>query len=114
MEEAGYPIPRYPWIMATVLMQHIEKTPGICGGRACIASHRIRVLDIVVLHELRGYSADEIVAAFPGINLADVYAALAYYFDNREEIDADRRADDQAARELLSRHPSKVKAKLGG
>ena len=94
--------------MDNVLTQHIEKTPGVCGGKACIAGHRVRVLDIVVWHELRGYSPDEIVSMFPGIGLADVHAALAYYFDRREEIDEDFRRDEEAASELASSHPSKV------
>ena len=73
--------------MENVLMQHITKTPGVCGGRACIAGHRIRVIDIVAWHEMRGHSPDQIVDMFPGITLADVHAALAYYFDNRQEIE---------------------------
>src|SRR5438046_825216 len=101
-------------IMENVITQHITKTPGICGGKACIAGHRIRVMDIVVWHEMRGYCADEIVAMFPGITLADVYAALAYYFDNREEIQELFRKDEEAAKELLTRHPSKIREKLGG
>lgn len=40
---------------------HITKTPGVCGGRACVAGHRIRVMDIVVWHELRGMSVAKIV-----------------------------------------------------
>ena len=75
--------------MTDVIAQHIEKTPGVVGGRARIAGHRIRVMDVVVCHEKRGYSPDEIVAMFPGITLADVYAALAYYFDHRDEIEAE-------------------------
>jgi uncharacterized protein (DUF433 family) len=55
-----------------LLVKHIEKIPGVCGGRACIAGHRIRVQDIVAWHERRGYSPDEIVDLFPGITLADV------------------------------------------
>ena len=43
--------------------------PGVCR-RACIAGHRIRVQDIVVWHEKRGYSPDEIVDMFPGVTLA--------------------------------------------
>lgn len=100
--------------MENVIVQHIEKNPGTCGGRACIAGHRVRVMDVVVWHEMRGYSADEIVAMFPGITLGDVHAALAYYFDNRQEIEEDFRKDEQAARELLTRHPSKVREKLRG
>ena len=100
--------------MEKVVMQHITKTPGICGGRACIAGHRIRVMDIVVWHEMRGYCADEVAAMFPGITLGDVHAALAYYFDNVPEINDEFRKDEEASRQLLLRHPSKVREKLGG
>ena len=51
-------------------MQHIAKTPGVCGGRACIAGHRIRVMDIVVWHEMRGCTAAEVAEMFPGITRA--------------------------------------------
>lgn len=94
------------------LVSHIRKTPGVCGGRACIAGHRVRVVDIVVWHEKRGYSPDEIVDMFPGITLADVYAALAYYFDNRAEIESDLRASDEAAAWVQSQVPSKTPVEL--
>jgi uncharacterized protein (DUF433 family) len=95
-------------------IQHIEKTPGVVGGKARIAGHRIRVMDIVVWHEMRGYCADEIVQMFPGITLADVYAALAYYFDHREEIEADFRKDEELAQALKAQFPSKLQEKLRG
>lgn len=69
---------------------HIEITPGVCGGKPRIAGTRIRVQDIVVWTEL-GESADEIVIAHPHLKLADVYAALTYYHDDREQIDQDIR-----------------------
>src|SRR5260370_41409893 len=100
--------------MENVIVQHITKTPGVCGDRACIAGHRIRVMDIVVWHEMRGYCPEEIVGMFPGITLADVYAALAYYFDNRQEIADDFRRDEELAESLRHRFPSKLKEKLGG
>jgi uncharacterized protein (DUF433 family) len=87
--------------MPTVFSQRIVKTPDLCGGRACIAGHRIRVADIVAWHERRGYSPDEIVAFFPGLTLGDVHAALAYYFDNREEIEADLRQEETQATSTL-------------
>ena len=97
---------------------HITKTPGICGGRACIDGHRVRVQDIVVWHEKRGYCPDEIVDMFPGITLADVYAALAYYFDNRREIDDEfRSADDLAAwgkNNAPSLIPANLRERFGG
>ena len=90
---------------------HIIKTPGICGGKAHINGHRIRVMDIVVWHEMRSYSAEEIIAMFPGITLADVYAALTYYFDNRQEIETDFATNDALAKELMKEYPSKVPGK---
>ena len=95
------------------LTQHIVKTPGVCGGRACIAGHRIRVLDIIVLHERRAYSPDEIVNLFPGLTLGDVHAALAYYFDHRTEIEADLRLDETSAANLVVSTKSKLREKLG-
>jgi uncharacterized protein (DUF433 family) len=98
--------------MPDVLNSHITKTPGICGGKACIAGHRIRVADIVVWHERRGYSADEVVQFFPGLSLAEIHAALSYYFDHRVEIDAELTADETLANHRGNR-PSKLREKLG-
>ncbi len=94
--------------------QHISKTPGVCGGRACIAGHRIRVMDIVLWHEMRCLCPDEIVGMFPGLTLADVHAALAYYFDHREEIAADFRNDAEWAKFAETNYPSLLKEKRGG
>jgi uncharacterized protein (DUF433 family) len=59
-----------------VIKEHIEITPGICGGKPRIAGHRIRVQDIVVWHEQMGMSPDEILYHYPSITLSDIYAAL--------------------------------------
>ena len=72
--------------MDTTLAKHIEATPGVCGGKPRIAGTRIRVQDIYICHELHGMSPDEIVDAYPHITLADVHAALAYYYDHSETI----------------------------
>lgn len=86
--------------------EHIEITAGTCGGRARIAGHRIRVQDIVVWTE-QGQSPDQIVTDFPQLSLADVYAALAYYHDNRDEIDRQMREDDDfVARMMAASGPS--------
>src|SRR5438046_2325375 len=98
--------------MTNVIVQHIAKTPGLCGGRACIAGHRVRVGDLVVWHEKRGYAPDEIVAMFPGITLADVYAALAYYFDNRQEIEDEFQKDEEWAGWMKANVPSKIPPEL--
>jgi uncharacterized protein (DUF433 family) len=91
---------------------HIEITPGTCGGKPRIAGHRIRVEDVVVWHERMGLSADEIVRRYPQLKLAEIYAALAYYYDHREEIDAQMEADEKFIEEMRRLYPSKLKAKL--
>jgi uncharacterized protein (DUF433 family) len=94
-----------------VSKEHITKTPGVCGGRACIAGHRIRVMDIVLYHEEIGRTPAEIAEMFPGITLADAHAALAYYHDNRAEIENDFEVHRQAA-EFGTTQPSKLKEAL--
>ena len=104
--------------MENVIAQHITKTPGICGGRPCIAGHRIRVQDIVVLHEMHGMSPQEILEQYPTITLADVHAAMAYYYDNREEIEEEFRKSRETYEWLKANVPSKIppeiREKLGG
>jgi uncharacterized protein (DUF433 family) len=99
--------------MLAVIREHIEATPGICGGRPRIAGHRIRVMDIVALHEQFGQTPDEIVSAYPSLTLADVHAALAYYFDHQQEIQDDLAEDRQLAEEMARSTPSRLKQKLG-
>ena len=94
------------------LMTHIEATPGVAGGKPRIAGRRVTVQDIVIWHERLGLGPDEI-ATEHDLSLADVHAALAYYFDHREDIDRSIEQDDAFVRALRTRTPSKVKRKLG-
>ncbi len=96
---------------AKTLDQHIEITPGIAGGKPRIAGHRITVQNIAIWHERLGKSADEIAAEYD-LMLADVYAALAYYFDHRAEIDRSIEEGEAFAESLRQRTPSKVRQKI--
>jgi uncharacterized protein (DUF433 family) len=93
--------------MLVISKEHITKAPGVCGGKACIAGTRIRVMDIVAL-DRQGLSPSEIVDQYEEITLADVFAALTYYHDHTEEIEAlfaeDRKWDDYGKTQ-----PSKLK-----
>ncbi len=79
-------------MIAPVLDKHIELTAGVVGGRPRIVGRRITVQNIAIWHEQMGKSADEICAEHD-LSLAELYAALAYYFDHREEIDQQITAD---------------------
>ena len=90
---------------------HIEITEGIAGGKPRIAGHRITVQNIVIWHELLGRSADEITAEYD-LTLADVYAALAYYYDNRAEIDKFIQDSEAFVDALRQKIPSKLTKKM--
>ena|SRR6188508_1218419 len=83
--------------MATVAKTayaHITKDPKVCGGKACVDATRIRVMDIVELQR-EGKTPEEMVHAFAvPLTLAQVHAALAFYYDHRGEIDASFAEDD--------------------
>ncbi len=81
--------------------QHIESVAGRCGGKPCIVGHRIRVQDVVLWTE-QGMSPDAIATAYPQITLADVHAALAYYFDNIEAINRDIHEDEEFVERMKS------------
>ena len=44
-------------------------------------------LELVLNDYLRGYSAERIASQYNDINIRDIYAVLAYYHDNRKELD---------------------------
>ena len=100
--------------MSTSVTERITKTPGVCGGRTCIAGHRVRVLDVAIWHELRAWSPDEIVSQVPSLTLSDVHAALSYYYDHREEIQEEIRAERAQSEEFRRGNISILEAKLRG
>ena len=98
--------------MVNVISQHIEITPGVCGGKNLIAWNSIRVDDNVNWHEKLGLSPDEIVSQYPTIGLADVYAALAYYHDHFDEIREQMVEAEEYAHDMKAKTPSLVQQKL--
>lgn len=89
------------------LDRRIEITPGVAGGRPRIAGHRITVQNVALWHEWMGRTADEI-ASECDLMLADVHAALAYYYAHQEEIDQSIRESERFAEALRARTPSKL------
>jgi uncharacterized protein (DUF433 family) len=89
------------------LNEHIVATPGVLGGRPRIAGRRIGVEHIVTWHEEMGQSAEYIAREYE-LSLADVYAALAYYYDHKEEMDARARADEAFVEEMMRQYPSRL------
>ena len=89
-----------------VVREHIVATPDTCGGKPRIAGSRIRVKDVVIMHERQKIEPAEIVSEFPHLSLADIHAALTYYHDHREEINAEIAADRAWYEEQKETKPS--------
>lgn len=84
----------------------IVSTPGTCGGKPRIAGHRVKVADVAVWYERMGLSPDEIVTNWPSLRLSDVHAALAYYYDHRDRIDAEILEGEAFADKIRAGQPS--------
>lgn len=74
---------------------HIVKEPGYCGGKAAIDNTRVRVNNVAWLHK-QGRTTAEIQESYPDLNLAQVHAALTYYYDHVDEIEAEFAREDEA------------------
>src|ERR1019366_4639223 len=77
----------------------ITRTPGIKGGTPHIAGTGVTVRTLVRWYQL-GLSPEEIAADYPHLELAHVYAALAYSHANRPQMDADMAAEEAESDKL--------------
>ena len=76
-----------------VTTHRITKTPGVCGGDACIRGHRIPVWLLVGYRRLGKGDAD-LLGDYPTLTADDLQAAWEYAAANPEEIDDDIRANE--------------------
>src|SRR5690242_2109877 len=98
-------------MIAPVLDRHIAIEPEICHGRPHIEGTRIRVQDVAIWHERLGMSVDEIGAEYD-LSLAQIYAAVSYYFDHKDSIDAAITADIAYSEAFKKNNPSELQEKL--
>jgi uncharacterized protein (DUF433 family) len=89
--------------MSTVTYPHIEidaeSIPWLAGTRT-------KVVEVVLDRLAHHWDADEMHRQHPHLSLAQIYAALTYYYDHQQEIDEDI--------ERRSHDVQEIKAKLGG
>lgn len=98
----------YFYLMTKVITEHIEITPDICGGKPRIAGHRIKVQDVAIWYEEMNLSPQQIVDHYPTITLSDVHAALAYYYDHKQEIQQQIEEDEALETQMRASIPSKL------
>ena len=69
-------------------------------SRAWVDDTNVKVIEIVLDHLAYGWNAETIHENHPHLSLAQVYAALAWYYDHQTEMDADIERQEQHLREL--------------
>jgi uncharacterized protein (DUF433 family) len=115
MEPPSIEIPNLPGAseIIPVIAEKIGVRAGFCGGEPHILGHRVKVRHVAVWHEKGGKSPAEIVATYPTLTLAQVHAALAYYYDHRDAILAAIDEEDQFVEKMKAGSgPSLVQEKL--
>jgi len=83
----------------------IVLTPDVRSGRARIAGTGVTVRRIVGWYQA-GLSPEEIANEIGHLNLAQVFAALAYYHANRQEIETDIALENETAEHLEAKQAS--------
>jgi uncharacterized protein (DUF433 family) len=82
-------------------------------GVAWLAGTNVKVIEVVLLDKLAyGWSPEEIHSQHPGLSLARIHAAFAYYYENTERLDAEivqQRKDVECLASLQTESPLRKK-----
>jgi uncharacterized protein (DUF433 family) len=98
---------------APSLADFIVKTPGVCSGQPRIAGTRIKVKHVYTWVERMGMTPAQVVAEYPHLTMAQVHAALAYYWSHQGEIHQDIENEEKLVAELRAKaEPSKLQERL--
>ncbi|MBM4136001.1 MAG: DUF433 domain-containing protein [Nitrospira sp.] len=80
---------------------YIVRKSGVCGGSPVIEGTRITVR-LIAQFVKTGSTAEEILASYPHLSLAQIHDAISYYFDHREEIEQD--IEDNKIKNILRKY----------
>ncbi len=88
-----------------VTYPHIAKAPD---GTAHLARvPRVRVAQIVMDYLIHGWSVEEMCRQYPYLKPAEAHAAMAYYYDHREEIEDEIARETREAERDRAQHPQR-------
>jgi len=83
------------------------------NGAPVIAGANTKVVELVTEMHAYGWSPAELHFQHPHLTMGEIHSALAYYWDHREEIDADRERRFREVEELRrNAGPSPVVEKM--
>lgn len=85
--------------MSSITTTHVELDEH---GVAWIEGTRVKVIEVAIDKIVHGSSPEEIHFQYPHLSLAQIHAALAFYYDNQAELDADIKRRWNEAGELTA------------
>jgi uncharacterized protein (DUF433 family) len=87
--------------MSTTAYPHIETD---ASGVAYVSGTSTKVVEIVQDHLAHHWHAEDICRQYPYLGLAQVHAALTYYYDHQQEMDQDIERRRRHVAEIKLRH----------
>jgi uncharacterized protein (DUF433 family) len=91
-------------------IQAHQKTPG---GVPVIGGTTMKVVEVIQAQQAYRWSPEEIHFQHPYLTMAQIHAALAYYWDHKAELDADiERRWEYAERMRVGAGPSPLAERL--
>lgn len=81
----------------------LEFRRDVLGGQVVVRGTRVTVQSVVGMH-FDGCSPEQIAGTCDGVSVADVHAALAYYYAHQDELDRKHEAEQAAAQEAARKH----------
>jgi uncharacterized protein (DUF433 family) len=82
-------------------------------GRAWLDATNVKVIEVVLDHLAYGWNAETIQENHPHLSLAQVYAALAWYYDHQAEMDTEIEQQEERLHTLrASVQPSPLQRRL--
>ncbi|MBA4122707.1 MAG: DUF433 domain-containing protein [Acidobacteria bacterium] len=98
--------------MTAVIESYIEID---ANSVAWVADTRVKVIEIALDKLAHGSSPEELHFQYPHLSMAQIHAALAYYYDHREELDDEILRRLREVNELAARQAdSPLRQKLRG
>ncbi|MBL8191902.1 MAG: DUF433 domain-containing protein [Acidobacteria bacterium] len=86
-------------MMSTVATSHIELD---AEGRAWISGSNVKVIEIAQDKLAWGWSPEEMCLQHPHLSLAQIHAALSYYYDHQDELNSEIAEQMREYKELRS------------
>jgi uncharacterized protein (DUF433 family) len=100
--------------MAMIAAPHIKRDDR---GVAWIDDTNVKVIEVVLDRLAYGWSPEEIHFQHPALSLAQIHAALTYYYDHQPELDteiAGQQDEVRRLREQAGESPLVARLKAGG